>query len=629
MKKVLNLLILVSFLSGIAALNGCKKDKDMPTLTTTAVTGITTTAASSGGNITDDGGAEVTARGVCWGTATGPTTAGSKTSDGTGIGSFTSSITGLTPNTKYYVRAYATNSEGTAYGNEIEFTTNPIIGATVTTTAPTTLTSTTANPGGNITADGGAPVTERGIVWALAANPTTSDNKVAASAAGTGAFTVSLTSLQPGTLYHIRAYAINTSGTAYGNDLTFTTPATKPSVTTAAVTVFTQTTATAGGNVTATGGADVTERGVYYSTQANPATTGTKVAASSAGTGTFTVNLTGLTPGTLYHVVAFATNSAGTEFGTEQTFTTSPIVYATVTSTAPTLILTSTTSVTAGGNVTATGGGTVSERGVCWGTSANPVATGSHIASGTGTGSFSVTLTPLQEGTLYYVRAYAINEAGTSYGTEYQIVTLLSDVDNNIYRTVRIGNQIWMAQNLATTHFNNGNAITEVTLDANWVGNTDPAYCWYNNDEDTYRPLYGALYNFHAANTGNLCPAGWRVPSDADFKALEMTLGLTQAEADALGWRGTTQGTQLKSASGWTTGNGTNTSGFSAVPAGYRYYVDGTFNLAGTITYFWTTTEDSPNRAFMRQLDSTHENVYRQNADESAGKSVRCVKVQP
>jgi len=628
MKKVLNLLILVCLLSGIASLNSCKKDKDMPTLTTTAVTGITTTAASSGGNITDDGGAEVTARGICWGTAAGPTITGSKTSDGTGIGSFTSSITGLTPNTKYYVRAYATNSEGTAYGNEVDFTTNPIIGATVTTTAPTTLTSTTANPGGNITADGGAPVTERGIVWALTANPTTSDTKVAAAAAGNGTFTVNLASLQPGTLYHIRAYAINTSGTAYGNDLTFTTPAAKPTVTTAAVTVFTQTTATAGGNVTATGGADVTERGVYYGTQANPATTGTKVAAAAAGAGAFTVNLTGLTPGTAYNVVAFATNSAGTEFGTVQTFTTSPIAYATVTSTVPALILTNTTSVTAGGNVTANGGGTVSERGVCWGTSANPLATGSHVSSGNGTGSFSVTLTPLQEGTLYYVRAYAINQAGTAYGTEYQILTLLSDVDDNIYRTVRIGNQIWMAENLKATHFDDGSVIPEETVDANWMGLTTAAYCWYANNETTNKPLYGALYNFHAANTGNLCPAGWRVPSDADFKALEMSLGMTQGEADGTSWRGTTQGAQLKSATGWTAGNGTNTSGFSVLPGGYRYYVDGTFANAGTVAYFWTTTEDSPNRAFMRQLNSTHENVERNNANEAAGKSVRCVKIQ-
>ena len=621
MKKAINYFTALLLMTVLATFYGCKKDKDMPTLTTTAVTGITTTAASSGGNITDDGGAEVTARGICWGTAAGPTITGSKTSDGTGIGSFTSSITGLTPNTKYYVRAYATNSEGTAYGNEVDFTTNPIIGATVATTAPTTLTSTTANPGGNITADGGAPVTERGIVWALTANPTTSDNKVAASAAGTGSFTVSLSALQPGTLYHIRAYAINTSGTAYGNDLTFTTPATKPSVTTAAVTVFTQTTATAGGNVTATGGADVTERGVYYGTQANPATTGTKVAAAAAGTGTFTVNLTGLTPGTLYHVVAFATNSAGTEFGADQTFTTSPIGQATVTTIAPTLILTSATSVTAGGNVTSTGGGTVSERGVCWGTSANPVATGSHISSGTGTGSFTVTLTPLQEGTLYYVRAYAINQAGTVYGSEYQILTMVADADQNIYRTVKIGDQIWMAENLKATHFNNGTAIVEEQDANDWIALTSAAYCWYANDETNNKPLYGALYNWFAASAGNLCPTGWRVASDEDWTTLTTALGGESVAGGKLKEAGTTH---------WLAPNtgADNSSGFTALPGGYRYRLDGSFADAGKLSYWWTSTEYIYDNAkgYYREMFNDQASIARDGAYKTAGKYVRCIK---
>jgi uncharacterized protein (TIGR02145 family) len=621
MKKVFSLFTAVLLLTVFASFYGCKKDKDAPTLTTTAVTGITTTEAASGGNITDDGGAEVTARGVCWGTTTGPTVAGSKTSDGAGVGSFTSSLTGLTPNTKYYVRAYATNSEGTGYGNEVEFTTNPIIGATVTTTAPTTVTTTTANPGGNVTADGGAAVSERGIVWATTANPTTANNKVAAAAAGTGTFTVSLTGLAPGTLYHIRAYAINSSGTTYGSDLTFTTPANKPSVTTADVTVFTQTTATAGGNVTGDGGAAVSERGVYFGTQANPATTGTKVAATAAGTGAFTVNLTGLTANTMYHVVAYAINSAGTEFGADKTFTTSPITLATVTTTAPALILTSTTSVTAGGNVTATGGGTVSERGVCWGTTANPVATGSHVASGTGTGSFTVTLTPLQEATLYYVRAYAVNQTGTSYGTEYQILTMVSDADDNIYRTVKIGDQIWMAENLKATHFNNGTAILEEQDAANWIALTGPAYCWYANDEATNKPLYGALYNWFAASAGNLCPTGWRVASDEDWTTLTTGLGGESVAGGKLKEAGTTH---------WLAPNtgADNSSGFTALPGGYRYRLDGIFADAGKLSYWWTSTEYTfdTEKGFYREMFNDQASVARDGAFKTAGKYVRCIK---
>jgi uncharacterized protein (TIGR02145 family) len=621
MKKVFNFLSAVSLVIVFALFYGCKKE-EVPTLTTTAVSSITTISASSGGNITDDGGADVTARGVCWGTATMPAITGSKTTDGTGIGSFTSSLTGLTPNTKYYVRAYATNSEGTGYGSEVSFSTNPIVFATISTVKPTTITATTANPGGNITADGGAPITERGVVWALTANPTTDDHKVAASAAGTGAFTVALTQLQPGTLYHIKAYAINTAGTVYGADEFFSTSATKPSVTTAAVTVFTQTTATAGGEVTATGGAEVTERGVYYGTQTDPVTTGTKVSASAGGSGVFTCSLTSLTAATTYHVKAYAANSAGTEYGSEVTFTTSAVTLAVLTTTAPVLIPTSTTSVTAGGNVTSAGGGTITERGVCWSTSATPVYTGSHIAATTGgTGSFVVTMTNLLEGTLYYVRAYALNAAGPAYGNEVQILTMMSDLDNNIYKTVKIGTQIWMAENLKTTKYKDGiTGIPYVTDPDIWKNLTGPAYCWYNN-EATYKPLYGAMYNWFTVSTGNLCPNGWRVPTDAEWTTLTTLLGGESVAGGKLKETGTTH---------WTTPNtgATNDYGFTALPGGYRYWFDGSFANIGLLSYWWSSTvyEFDTEKGYYRELFNDQASVFREGADKKAGKYVRCVK---
>jgi hypothetical protein len=151
MKKI-HLLVLLLF--GIASLNSCKKDPTIPILTTNAQTNVTLNSATSGGVITKDGGEAVTARGVCWGVTSKPTFAGSHTSDGTGTGSFESNITGLTSNTLYYVRAYATNSVGTAYGNEISFTTNSISLGSLTTTAVTAITQTTATSGGNITDNG-------------------------------------------------------------------------------------------------------------------------------------------------------------------------------------------------------------------------------------------------------------------------------------------------------------------------------------------------------------------------------------------------------------------------------------------------------------------------------------------
>jgi len=195
----------------------------LPTVTTTAVTNITQTSAQSGGNVTSQGSAAVTARGVCWSTAANPTIANSKTVNGSGSGSYVSNLTALTSNTTYHVRAYATNSVGTAYGSDIAFTTlaAPAL-PTVTTTAVTNITQTSAQSGGNVTSQGGTVVTARGVCWGTTSNPTTTGSKTT-DGSGTGVFASSITGLSPVTTYHVRAYAINSAGTAYGTDLAFTT----------------------------------------------------------------------------------------------------------------------------------------------------------------------------------------------------------------------------------------------------------------------------------------------------------------------------------------------------------------------------------------------------------------------
>jgi len=293
----------------------------LPTVTTAPVTDIMQTTATSGGTVTSDGGTTVTARGVCWSTSTNPTTANSYTTNGSGTGTFVSNLTGLTANTLYYVRAYATNSVGTAYGNELTFTTlpNPVL-PTVTTTAVTDITQTTATSGGNVTSDGGATVTARGVCWSTSSNPTTAGSHTT-DGSGTGTFVSNLTGLTANTLYYVRAYATNSVGTSYGNELTFTTlTVSAPTVTTAAATNITQTTATSGGTVTSDGGATVTARGVCWNTSSNP-TTANSHTTDGSGTGTFVSNLTGLTPLTLYYVRAYATNSVGTAYGNELSFT--------------------------------------------------------------------------------------------------------------------------------------------------------------------------------------------------------------------------------------------------------------------------------------------------------------------
>ena len=198
-------------------------DFSLPVLTTTSVTQVTTNSAVTGGNVTDDGGASVTERGVVYGTSPNPTTSDNKITNGSGAGLFTCNLTDLQEGTTYYVRAYAVNEKGTAYGEEVSFITNKtVVVPTVTTTAVTQVTETTAVTGGNVTADGGATVTERGVCVATVSNPTTSNAKVTAGS-GTGAFTCDLTGLQANTTYYVRAYATNRQGTAYGEEVSFTT----------------------------------------------------------------------------------------------------------------------------------------------------------------------------------------------------------------------------------------------------------------------------------------------------------------------------------------------------------------------------------------------------------------------
>jgi len=196
----------------------------VPTLTTNTITSVTSSTAIGGGNITNDGGALVTARGVCYSTSINPTTANNFTVNGSNIGGFTSSMSGLAANTTYYVRAYATNSAGTAYGNQVSFTTNPIFLPTLTTTGITAVGNSSANSGGNISNDGGSPITARGVCYSTSSNPTIA-NGITIDGSGIGTYISAINGLLPNTTYYVRAYATNILGTAYGNQVIFTTQA--------------------------------------------------------------------------------------------------------------------------------------------------------------------------------------------------------------------------------------------------------------------------------------------------------------------------------------------------------------------------------------------------------------------
>ena len=496
----------------------------LPSVTTAEISEIAQYSAKCGGDITDDGGSTITARGVCWNTSGNPTLSNKLgfTSNGSGNGSFTSNLTGLTVNTPYYVRAYATNSKGTAYGNQVTFTTAEAIGLpTVTTNPITNISQTTATGGGNVTADGGAPVTARGICWNTTGLPTIANHKTT-NGTGTGSFTSSLTGLTANTPYYVRAYATNSQGTSYGNQVTFTTSQaiSLPTVTTNSITNITQTTATGGGNVTADGGAPVTARGV------------------------------------------------------------------------------------------------------CWNNTGTPTLSNSKTSNGTGTGSFISNLTGLTANTPYFVRAYATNSQGTTYGDQVTFTTIsatgtVADIEGNVYKTIVIGLQNWMAENLKTTKYRDGVTIPNVSNSTTWASLSTGAYCWYNNNAGN-KNAYGALYNWYTVNNGKICPTGWHVPSDAEWTILSTFLGGSNVA-----------GGKMKATTGWSSPNtgATNESGFTGIPTGLRYYSGGFDPDVSNYGAWWSSTWSNTSMSWYRVLSYDDSSLVRSDgAGRNAGFSIRCVK---
>jgi uncharacterized protein (TIGR02145 family) len=901
------------------------KTHSLPVVTTSAITNISTTSASSGGEVTDDGGVTVTARGVCWSTTTGPTVAlTTRTENGTGEGEFTSSITGLTPETTYYVRAYATNQYGTSYGAELSFTASAsVLPPSATTSSATPVGTTTATLNGLVNANGlSTTVTfEYGTTTSYGQTATAAESPVTGSSATS--VSAAVTGLLPSTTYHFRVKAVSSGGTAYGNDMTFTTNAAPiaPAATTGSATSVSSSGAILNGTVNANNSSTTvtfeygttTSYGTEVSADQNPVTGSTETSVSKS--------ISGLSASTTYHYRVKAVSAGGTAYGDDMTFTTLTPPTATtesateVKSTSATLNGTvnannSSTTVTfeygettsygtevtadqspvsgntntsvnksisglsesttyhfrvkaaspggtiygddmtfttidlpivttgivhdikdvsaiAEGEVIGDGGADITERGICYSTSTNPTVSDNKVNNAGDIGFFSVTLTGLNPSTKYYYRAYAINIGGTSYGNEYNFITMSStnllayypfnnnvedesgngnhginngaiptydrfgnansamlfnnsyidcnnsllpetgdftinmwvypdslacalwgqyafntygrifagidqpsgkvfffhssdgsvdiatfnpietkkwymlsfiregnelkiylngsiqetgsltpmnilqrkfligiqnesydldegfngiiddvriydgaltqndlnnlyqengwtgeltvcDYDGNPYYVVHIGTQLWMHENLKVIHYNNGGIIPNIAGDTEWEASTSGAYCWYNNNKTTYGDTYGALYKWYTVSTGNLCPTGWHVPTDAEWTILTDYLGGESVAGGKLKETGTTH---------WTSPNegATNESGFNALPGGVRLY-SGMFNGLSGSSYWWSSTEANASSGYDRVVLYYTININRSSINKKSGCYVRCIK---
>jgi uncharacterized protein (TIGR02145 family) len=545
-----------------------------PTLNTAIASLITSTTATSGGNISDDGGSSVTFRGVCWNTSGGPTITDAKTDNGTGVGSFTSSLSGLVSGTTYHIRAYATNSAGTAYGNELVFTsaTGLLIGQSY---------------------DGG-------IIFYMDGD---GKNGLVCAPNDQGFYPWGC----EGTRIGGTSYAFGTG--AQNTDTIISKCA---------------------GENAAKICKDLVLNG--YDDWYLPSLEELVLIYNSLylnGIGNF--NNTFYWSSSEFPDEANTTHARGYSFNPYQdnswksyALRVRAIRAFSISTSLPiitTMIVDSITqfSATSGGNITDDGGEGVTVRGVCWSTTGNPTIADTKTEDGTGVGSFTSSVSGLIAGTSYYLRAYATNSVGTTYGNEISFATLnanqIVDSEGNVYNSVTIGTQVWMAENLKTTKYQNGDLIPNVTDNTTWSNLTTGAYCDYNNSQSN-SSTYGRLYNWYAINDSqNVCPVGWHVPTDTEWTVLTDFLGGANVA-----------GGILKNTTGWYSGgNGTNTSGFSALPGGERGGTGSFYNIE-SFGNWWSTTTSTTGFAWNRALGYSIVNVPRDAPGKGNGMSVRCLK---
>jgi uncharacterized protein (TIGR02145 family) len=615
----------------------------LPVISVPVVTGQTETTATVSGTISVPGNGSTGETGFCWGVNSNPTIGSFHSAAGSGAGGFSIGIAGLDTATTYYVRIYTVTNEGVVYGNEVKFSTknypirfNPNLTYGTLTDIEGNIYKTIQignqvwmaenlrtikfNNGNQILLADNTwlGLTMPGYCWY---NNDSTANKYIYGALYNG-YTISTGNICPtswhvptdtewGTLTNylwggaIAGIKLKEVGTSHWKD-------TNPSATNESG--FTALPGSGRGHDASFSG--LGQVGYWWSS--------TEIDQNRL----WYMELKNISPG-FEKRSEFSSKLFG--FPVRCVKDGSPPVTLPEVSTSSVSGLTQNSAI-CGGQIIDDGGAAVTSKGVCWSTSTNPTIQNSKTTDGWGNGPFVSTLSGLSGNIKYYVRAYATSSEGTAYGNEISFTTpsdtgngivfnpnltygSVSDIDGNTYKTIQIGTQSWMAENLRTSKFNDGTSIPLVESKADWNNQVTAGYCWYNNDPATYKYIYGALYSWDASGSGRLCPTGWHVPSDEEWTALESFVNGNGKliETGSLHWKFSPADLV------------TNETGFTALPAGRRLE-NGTFEGVESLAYWWNSTESTPTTAVNRWLHNNPPLSFRVIRDKRIGNSVRCIE---